>query len=105
MNADKVFLNWDSWRVFEHLNVVRCYKCLGFNHYSKDCTRSRAFKFCAEDHEPSACLSTNHKCVNCSYYIENLKMQLEANHHAFSADCKVLQRKYSEEKRKVDLSE
>lgn len=105
MNVEKVYVNWDSCKVFEHLNVVRCYKCLGFNHYSKECTRKRACKFCAEDHESSTCSSQIQKCINCSYYVQNLKMHLEVNHHAFSADCKVLQRKYSEEKRKVDLAE
>lgn len=105
MEVEKVYVNWDSCKVFDHVNVIRCYKCWGFNHYSKECTREIACKFCAEKHESASCSSLIHKCVNCSYYVQTMKMQLNVNHHAFSADCKVLERKYMEEKRKIDLSD
>lgn len=102
MQAEKVYVNWDSCKVFEYVNIVRCFKCLGFNHFSKECTRDLACKFCAGKHESSNCTSDVHKCVNCTYYVEHLKMKLDTNHHAYSSDCKVLDRKYNEEKKKVD---
>lgn len=102
MELEKLFVNWDSCRVFDYVNIVRCFKCLGFNHYSKECTRDLACKFCAGKHESTACKSKDLKCINCLYYVENFKMQLGTNHHAFSNECKVLERKYMEEKKKVE---
>lgn len=105
INMDRIFVNWDSCKVMEHLNVIRCFKCFGFNHFSKDCTKDVTCKFCAGNHDSSTCKSASHKCVNCMYYVEKFKMQLDVNHHAYSIDCKVLQRKYDDEKKKVQLSE
>lgn len=107
MNIDKLYVNWDSCKVFEHVNITRCYKCLGFNHFSKDCKKETTCKLCAGNHMASTCStsSQNYKCVNCSYHVDHLKMQLDTNHHAFSSECKVLQRKIIKEKKKVDLYE
>lgn len=107
MDVGKLYVNWDSCKIFEHVNLIRCFKCLGFNHFSKDCSRQTTCKFCASNHESSACSrsssSQDYKCVNCSYHVEHLKMQLDVNHHAFSSDCKVLQRKFMEERKKVEI--
>lgn len=102
MNVDKVFINWDSCKVFEYVSLVRCFKCLGFNHFSKECTRDLACKFCGGKHDSKACNVQNYKCINCMYYVNELKMQLDINHHAFSNECKVLQRKYEEQRKKID---
>lgn len=34
--------------------------------------------------------------------MDNFKMKLDTKHHAFSNDCKILERKYMEEKKKVE---
>lgn len=109
MDNGKLYVNWDSCKIYDYVGLVRCFKCLGFNHFSKDCNRQTTCKFCAGNHESSACprssSSQEYKCVNCSFHVEQLKMQLDVNHHAFSSECKVLQRKFMEERRKVDLCE
>lgn len=105
MEAEKLFINWDSCKVFEQINVTRCFKCLGFNHFSKDCTKDVICSICAGNHQSSVCKSDVQKCVNCNWHNEKLHMQLSTNHNAFSKDCEVLQRKYAQEKRKVQLYE
>lgn len=105
MDAEKLFIKWDSCRVFEQISVTRCFKCLGFNHFSKDCTKETKCKKCAENHPSSECNSDVIKCVNCVWHNEKLNLQLDTKHDAFSRDCEVLQRKYSHERRKVQLNE
>lgn len=39
MDAEKLFMKWDSCRVFEQISVMRCFKCMGYNYFSKDCTK------------------------------------------------------------------
>lgn len=105
MDTGKLFIKWDSCRVFEQISVTRCFKCLGFNHFSKDCTKEIKCKKCAGNHPSSECNSSVLKCVNCVWHNETLNMQLNTTHDAFSRDCEVLQRKHSHEKRKLQLDE
>lgn len=105
MDSEKLFIKWDSCRVYEQISVTRCFKCLGFNHFSKDCTKDIKCKKCAESHPRSECNSAVLKCVNCVWHNETLKMQLDTAHDAFSRNCEVLQRKYSQEKRKICVEE
>lgn len=105
MDAEKLFIKWDSCRVYEQISVTRCFKCLGLTHFSKYCTNEIKCKRCAENHPSSECNSAVLKCVNCLWHNEKLKMQLDITHDAFSRDCEVLQRKHSQEKRKIRLDE
>lgn len=102
MAADKLFIKWDSCKCYEHIDVVRCFKCLGFNHYQKECTNKRACKYCAEEHLSAECKSIETKCVNCLWHVKNLNIKLDVNHDAFYKNCPVFERKYQQEKRKVE---
>lgn len=104
MKSGKVSVNWDRCKVVEHVNVVRCFKCLGYNHFSKDCTNNVACKICAGEHASKDCISECEKCVNCIWHVEHLKMKLETNHSAFSTSCPVYRRKVEQEKRKIELN-
>jgi hypothetical protein len=51
--------------------ALQCYKCKGFGHTSKWCTRRRKCRFCAgEDHEDNEChIKGNlerYRCINCN---------------------------------------
>lgn len=38
INEKNIFIGWDKCEVAENMYVRRCYKCLGFNHKSEQCT-------------------------------------------------------------------
>lgn len=105
MKNEKVFIKWDRCFVNEYVQVTRCYKCLGFNHHAVTCTKNKACKNCGGDHEAVNCSSVEVKCVNCMWYVKNMKMTMDVNHSPFSTECEVLGRKYKEERRKIDLTE
>lgn len=102
IEAEKLFVKWDSCRVFEHIHVRRCHKCLGFNHTQRECTNKISCSFCAGEHISVDCNSEKPKCVNCLWHVNKLKMKLDVNHGAYDKECPVLQRKYLQEKRKID---
>lgn len=105
VSCEKISVNWDKCKVFPHVSVPRCFKCLGFSHRQNECTKKLACSRCAGEHESKACKSDTVCCVNCDWHVKNLNMNLNVEHHAFSKDCKVLQRKYEQEKRKIDFDQ
>lgn len=105
VSREKLSIGWDKCKVFEHIQVYRCYKCLGFNHQAKDCKSTKKCKWCSEEHKEEDCKSDVQKCVNCVWANKNLKLDLDVNHHAYSKDCEVLANKIDRERKKINFSE
>jgi hypothetical protein len=61
----KINIGWDRCRVYEHIHVMRCFKCAGFNHKAADCRNELACAKCAGSHGLTQCDSTQEKCINC----------------------------------------
>lgn len=105
LKQEKLLVNWDRCPVYEYVRLSRCFKCWGFNHFSRECTRNTTCKLCAGDHDSKDCNSVERKCVNCVWYVNNLKLSMDVNHDVFSPNCEVWKRKCLQEKRKIDMSE
>lgn len=105
LTKEKLSIGWDQCRVFEHVHVHRCYKCLGFNHSAKDCTSGVKCKYCSENHDEKDCKAEEEKCVNCVWAVKNLKLNLNVNHNAYSRDCAVFQNKIEFERKKINYTE
>jgi len=54
----KVNLGWKRCQVFDFVSVIRCFKCWGFNHFSKDCKKEVMCKKCSGIHSSQNCSST-----------------------------------------------
>ena len=81
LDKDKLFINWDSCRVFGNVNVFRCYKCGGFNRGSDNCERESRCLKCAEiNHSSENCNNVNVKCYNCIEAQNNLNLDLNVDH-------------------------
>lgn len=104
MEANKLYIKWDSCKVYEHINIFRCHKCLGFNHHQNECKNKLACKFCAGEHVSSECKSDKRECVNCLWHVKNLNLKLDVNHGPFSKECAVLDRKYQQERSKINAN-
>lgn len=91
MDVENLFVNWASCKVYEYTDLVRCFKFLGCNHFAKGCKNEKMYKFCASNHDSTACpnssTSQNYKCVNCSYHVDILIMHFDVNYHVTST-CK-----------------
>jgi hypothetical protein len=61
MNNGRIIVGWDRCRVYEHFQIVRCFKCSGYRHIAKECRNKVACPKCAGAHELSKCESREKK--------------------------------------------
>lgn len=92
INEGKVNIGWDRCSVYEHFNVVRCYRCGRFNHFAADCKlEKRCFRCSSREHEGD-CESIEQKCINCCEMNRELNLKLDVNHGLFDTNCPVYER-------------
>lgn len=102
MKKEKLSIGWNICRVYEYLQIFRCFNCHGFNHLAKDCPHQEKCSKCgSSEHLLGDCVSEFWRCANCADANQNLKMDLPTDHSPFSDDCTSLQRKKNLERRKV----
>lgn len=100
-----IFLDWRQCQITEHLHIQRCFKCCGFSHISTECkAESQRCSKCAGTHRFENCRKKTVKCINCTQIIDKYGADIDANHHAWSKDCKVLQRKIEALRNKIEYN-
>lgn len=67
---DRIFVEWQSCRVKDYVDVARCFKCQRYGHVAKHCSSDKPdCSFCAGEHDYKDCPNKNKKekarCVNC----------------------------------------
>lgn len=105
MDMQILRLPWRECKVFEHIYVKRCYKCLGFSHISKDCKLAQKCSKCGGSHKYSECKSRNICCANCHTTNDKLKAKINTKHHAWSTDCPVYKRRIEALVNKIEYNE
>lgn len=98
----KLSIGWDMCKVFEYIYIARCYKCMGFNHMAKVCTKKQACLKCSGEHQIKDCTSENTKCINCSLAATKLNLPMDTNHQANSMKCTIFQRQVERERKRID---
>lgn len=54
-------------KVYEHVDVTQCFKCLRFGHMAKSCRSNIICRNCSEEHDSKECTQQqNLKCINCT---------------------------------------
>lgn len=100
--AGSVCVGWDKCWVNEDFNLLRCFKCWGFHHTSKNCPdNKRCFK-CAEEHESSECESLEEKCCACTSASATNGLDLDTAHNAKSKSCPTYLHKIELERRNIN---
>ncbi|CAG9764833.1 unnamed protein product [Ceutorhynchus assimilis] len=61
----KINFGWSRAYVFNHVHILQCYNCMGFNHWAKDCSAAKVCSRCSGNHSFKDCESADLKCVNC----------------------------------------
>lgn len=67
---ERVYIEWQSCRVKDYVDVARCYKCQRFGHVAKHCNDAKSgCSYCAGEHEYKVCPNKKDKekvcCANC----------------------------------------
>lgn len=102
---DIVTIGWSRGRVYNHINIRKCYKCMGYNHIAKYCNSDIACPKCADNHSSSECQSQSVKCINCIKAIKNLNIDLDIKHSAYDNNCPCYRRILRNQSRKIEYSE
>lgn len=101
LNQGRVYINWASCRVSDHIRVTQCYKCLQFGHTAKACNSDNDIcGHCSEAHESRSCKSKKGalKCHNCA-----LMKATDTGHSALDATrCPVLKRRLNDKIRTIN---
>ncbi|XP_071579731.1 uncharacterized protein [Temnothorax nylanderi] len=101
LEREKVNLGWRKCRVFKYLSVKRCFKCWGYYHIAKNCTRQVACHICAGNHKDSECIATTKKCVNCMHKNKTYNLKMNDEHDALHAECPIFKKALEEEERRT----
>lgn len=105
LQIGKTNIGWDRCYVYDAIDVTVCYKCHGFNHIAKDCTKNHICAKCGEAHYTAECQTDDKDviCVNCKYAVEKLKLKVNFHHPTWSKDCPAYVRNLEIRKSKVDF--
>lgn len=102
LDKGKLRIRWDMCRVYEHINVTRCYKCNDYGHHANECTqKEHTCPKCAGSHEIKLCNADYEKCSNCMMANEVNCLDLDVNHTVWNYNCPLLQRRLNIVKKRV----
>lgn len=82
LKAGFLIVGFDVCKVYDAVELIRCFKCNGFNHTSQSCKRDVSCPRCGKDHDVKGCTvaDTELCCVNCSRANEKSGKSFETNH-------------------------
>lgn len=104
MKAKRIKIKWTMCRLYEDLNVFRCFKCNGYNHKQVNCTNKLSCKVCAGNHHSSVCRAKTEMCVNCKTANDKFGVKLRTNHAANSDKCSIYVKKLETVRRQIKYS-
>lgn len=97
LNRGKLYLEWSSCIIKDHISILQCYKCQEFGHIAEKCTSSNPnCRFCSsQEHDSKACVEKikadfKPQCVLCKKFgVQNTDHIASDNKH-----CEIWKRKY-----------
>lgn len=101
VKKEKLNIGWRKCPVFNYYSVKRCFKCWGYYHIAKNCTRDETCHKCAGKYKATECTLTKNKCVNCVFKIKTYNLKINDEHDALSPECPTYKRAIEEEKRRA----
>lgn len=97
---ERLNVGWERCKVYDAVQVLRCFKCKGFNHKAKDCGETEVCTKCHGAHISKECNETAiNKCINCIRANKDLNMGLDINHDTMDRLCPVYQQKLNVRKK------
>nr|CAI5847086.1 unnamed protein product [Callosobruchus analis] len=83
LKAGNVFIGLDCCKVFNAVEVSRCYACNGYSHSSKACRKKVTCPRCGENLELKVCKSNYLKCINCVNSLKKDGQNIKVDHAAW----------------------
>lgn len=89
IGTGKLYIDWDSFPVYEYVGVLRCYKCWKYGHKAIRCQQPNIVcPNCNKNHKSEDCNSTVKECTNCKHAQEVLKIpNIDYKHSVFDKNC------------------
>ncbi|XP_023225009.1 uncharacterized protein PF11_0207-like [Centruroides sculpturatus] len=84
INEEKLYIGWVRCTVYDHITVIRCFKCLNFGHFAKECQeKEQVCSHCNGAHIYKDCVKEGPAtCINC---VRN--SLTEVNHNSMDKHC------------------
>lgn len=84
-----IMLDYNYHYVKEYFNVLRCFRCQGYNHRSSECSHNSTIcAHCCLEHDSRSCKEESKSCYNCNE--SNKKgSNFNVNHSCGSSSCNV----------------
>lgn len=79
----RICIDYERYRVVEHVNIIRCFKCQEFGHMSGRCQGEQRCLKCSGSHGIQDCKAKQDQCPNCYFAGKDL----ETDHRADSPNC------------------
>lgn len=91
MEHNHVIIGYDYCKVYDAIEVRRCFNCSGFHHLAVKCTSDvPVCPKCADNHSLSQCNSSKLKCTHCSNHnSRNTDKKFRTDHAVWDKSCKV----------------
>lgn len=88
LEKGEINIIWSNCKIYDALEIKRCFKCCGFSHIAKDCKhKSIVCSKCSGPHKFAECTSSYYKCINCSDLEKRERKKVDVNHNAFDKNC------------------
>lgn len=87
MQEGKVCIGWERCKVYEDLDIPRCFNCQGYYHKKQNCSNAIVCSFCGESHVSENCHKIKKCCNNCIVSNEKYKTKYPVDHYATDPNC------------------
>lgn len=105
LQMEKLKIGWNMCKVQDYIWIMRCYKCCGYYHLAKDCTKKETCGNCANQHATKECKSEIKKCVNCEEKIRSYKIKnLKSDHSAYDSNCPCLKKETEKQRERIQCN-
>ena len=103
MDNGAVCVEYSACSVYEYIRIVRCFKCCGYDHMVKDCTKHDICAKCGQrDHGSESC-GTVKNCPNCSE-ANGKGDNFNTNHSPFDLSCCAYIKKLNSQRGNIDYN-
>ncbi|CAG9817709.1 unnamed protein product [Phaedon cochleariae] len=82
-NNDYLLIGLDLCKVYDAIEISRCFRCNGLNHSKTSCKQILSCPNCGGGHDKNACDSNILKCINCVKLNESKKSNFPIDHGAW----------------------
>lgn len=92
LKAGSLIVGFDVCRVYDAVQLTRCYRCNGFNHTSQSCKRAVVCPRCGSGHGVKDCTVSDNelRCINCTHANDKYKKLYSTKHAVWnSQECSV----------------